>query len=300
MAGHIRSWLTLFTLVCIAFIATLATPCRADEPQVFTFRPPGTTTDHRFDYEIELLRLVLDTTLAEYGPYQLRPGFTMNLPRAMAIARGDSLDNLVLKTSYSKALADEFYYAAFPIDRGIFSYRICFVNDAKVKAVSEADTLEKIRQFTIGQGVGWLDVSILQHNGFTVAETPKYENLFPMVAAGRVDLVCRGLSEIQPEWDNFRDLGGFSVDRSFALYYPLPRFMWIHKSRPQAFNRIRRGLEIVYNDGSARELWEKHYRKKLDFVSLKNRRIFMLTNPFLEDISEEYKPYFLTRPAIEN
>lgn len=268
-------------------------PVDVQPAQVFSYRTPGTSADHRFSYEVELLKLVLDKTISEFGPYTLKPAPAMNLPRSMATARKDSEDTLVFKTSYSQSLAEEFNYPPYPIDRGIFSYRFCFVNNEAKEAVSQVRSISELRQFSIGQGVGWLDVAILQHNGFTVKESPGYEQLFPMLSAKRIDLVCRARNEVSVEWEHFSSLGGFSLNDSFALYYPLPRFYWVHKSRPEAFRRLNRGLEISYQDGSAYALWKKHYQQKQASAPLANRKIFVLNNPFLTGINRAYQQYFL-------
>ncbi|MDO3383440.1 hypothetical protein [Gilvimarinus algae] len=288
--------------IALTTLLTLLTLCgvtQPSEPQVFTYRTPSSSADHRFSYEVELLRLALERTVPEYGPFQLQPGFSMNLPRAMAIARANALENLVIKTSYSDTLAEEFDYPPYPIDRGIFSYRICFVNNAKRQSVAKADSLEQMRAFTIGQGVGWLDVEILRYNGLTVTESPSYESLFPMLAAGRLDLVCRAQNEVAIEWEHFGALGGFSIDDSFAFYYPLPRFFWVHKSNPLAFQRLSKGLEIIYRDGTALELWKKYYEASLAKVTLTDRRIYVLKNPYLKHINPAYKDFFLNREATQ-
>lgn len=263
------------------------------EPQAFFYRTPSSEADNRFSYEIELLRLALEKTRADYGPYQLRPGKASNLPRAMAIAR-QSEHPYIFKTSFSPELIKDFSYPHYPIDRGIFSYRLCFVHKDLAADIARANTKHKLQQFSIGQGVGWLDNKILQDAGFTVKEAPSYESLFPMLSAGRLDMVCRAQNEITAEWQNFNHLGGFVLDTSFALYYPLPRFFWIHKSKPKAFARINLGLQRAFQDGSALQLWHAHYDDALEGVSLKGRRIIVLPNRYLEGIDTRYQIYFLS------
>jgi hypothetical protein len=264
----------------------------------YQYRTPGSTGDHRFSYEMELLRLALDKTTPEFGPYTLTPAAPMNLPRAMALATGK--DNLIFKTSYAQKLTNTFYYPAYPIDRGIFSYRICFENNQSATQTGNIVNLEQLRKLSIGQGVGWLDSDILKHNGFSVMEAANYENLFPMLAGERFDLFCRGPSEIQPEWQNYGDIGGFRINPNLALYYPLPRFFWVHKSKPKVFARLNRGLQLAYTDGSALELWRKHYQANLGAINLNNRRIFILRNPYLNNINPQYKKYFLGREELSS
>ncbi|MDO3387818.1 hypothetical protein QWI17_18385 [Gilvimarinus sp. SDUM040013] len=287
---------TLITVLAVSTLALCVNHAIANETSTqvdaYAYRTPGSSADHRLSYEVELLRLALDKTVATFGPYTLQPAKAMNLPRTMVTARS-SKEALIFKTSYSQTLTQEFRYPTYPIDRGIFSYRICFVNNQIKDKVSQVDNLDDLRRFIIGQGVGWLDVDILEHNGFSVRESSGYEQLFPMLAAGRLDLVCRAQNEVPAEWEIFSHLGGFSIDQSFALFYPLPRFFWVHKSQPRAFERLNLGLKISYQDGSALNLWKQHYQANLRKASLKNRRLYILRNPYLDGISPEYKQYFL-------
>lgn len=269
-----------------------ALPASGSEPLTVTFRAPESSNDQRLDYETELLRLALEKTRGDFGPYQLQPGAAMNLPRAISMARQREVENLFFKTSYSTELNRDFAHPPYPVDRGVMGYRICFVHSDRAEAVSRASSLEELRQFTIGQGRGWLDVDILRHNGFTVVESDNYANLFPMLAAGRIDLFCRGMTEVEPEWRTHRHLQGLSLDQSFALYYPLPRFFWTHRDNRDALERITRGLERALADGSAEALWQRHHGRYLDFVQLGKRRLFTLENPSLEGIEDDYARHF--------
>jgi hypothetical protein len=57
-------------------------------------------------------------------------------------------------------------------------------------------SLEQLKKYTIGQGIGWQDAKILQHNGLNVVDVDAYESLFKMVAAGRIDLFCTGANQL--------------------------------------------------------------------------------------------------------
>lgn len=290
------TWFVSMAPICQAARGAVEQTAGVDQ---FAYRTPGSSRDHRFSYELELLRLALDKTEKDFGPYSLKPAKSMNLPRTMMTA-SRSEQALIFKTSYSKELTQEFNYVSYPIDRGVFSHRICFVNSQIKDKVTAAKSIDELKHFVIGQGVGWLDVDILKHNGFTVRESPGYEQLFPMLAAGRLQLVCRAQSEIAVEWESFGHLGGFSVDQSFALYYPLPRFFWIHKSKQRAYDRLQQGLALAYQDGSALALWRKHYRQSLDHTPLKGRKVHVLSNPFLDGIDSDYKRYFLNQDTKPN
>src|SRR5690606_38391611 len=106
----------------------------------------------------------------------------------ISMARNNDMENLFFKTSYSETLDREFAYLPYPLDRGVLGYRVCFVNTDIAEKISQITRVEELKKYRIGQGVGWLDSAILQHNGFNVIESENYANLFLMLAAGRIDL----------------------------------------------------------------------------------------------------------------
>jgi hypothetical protein len=48
---------------------------------------------------------------------------------------------------------------------------------------------------------------------------------------------------------------------------------------------------LAYEDGSFEELWDKYYKKSIDFANLKERKLLKLENPFLDGIDTSYKKY---------
>ena len=151
--------------------------------------------------------------------------------------------------------------------------------------------LEELRRYSHGQGAGWADVGILRANGFKVQEVSSYESLFPMVAAGRFDLLCRGANELLDEYRLHSTIPGFAYDSSFALVYPLPRFFFTSRENGKAIERVTRGLELAYRDGSLQKLWEAQYRESVDFAKLRSRRIFRLENPLIRNIDFDFRKY---------
>src|SRR5690554_1582773 len=257
-------------IISLCLLALFTGPLNAEngEGLVVTYRMPESAVDQRHDYETELLRLALTKTVEHYGPYKLQPGFAMNLPRAISMARKNEMENLFFKTSYSDMLNREFAYLPYPVDRGVLGYRVCFVNKGVAEAISQITHVEELKKYRIGQGAGWLDSEILQHNGFNVIESENYANLFLMLAAGRIDLFCRGATEIEDEWQAHRELEGLTLNESFAFYYPLPRFFWTHTDNKAALERIHKGLEIALADSSADKLWQQYHGAKLGFAKL--------------------------------
>jgi len=259
---------------------------------VFTYRSKETESDERRNYNKELLQLALEKTVVTYGPYKLVPSPMMNAARSEIVAKNGTLENFFIKLSVSKKRMRDMTFINFPVDRGIVGYRVFWVSPRVRDSLKSVETFEQLSQFSIGQGIGWLDAKILKYNGFNVITGSTYEGLFKMVAKGRFDLFPRGANEIYGEIKSHPNIKNLVLDDSISLYYPLPRFFFTAKKNIEATSRIAEGLKIAYNDGSFLKLWEKHYRQSVEFVNLKFRKIFKIDNPFLQGVDNSYEKYF--------
>jgi hypothetical protein len=272
----------LFTSVCTA------------EPLSITMSTTLAGKDPRQAYSGLALTLALEKTREEYGDYKILIfPVTMNTARAIEEAKKNTIPNFILLTTFqNKMLDDGLEYTRFPVDLGVTGFRICFVSPNAKIPVSKIKTLDELRQFTIGQGAGWADIDILRYNRFTVTEISSFESLFNMTAANRIDLVCRGINELETELKNHADMKDLDYDRSIAISYPLPRFYFSNNKNTKVLKRITKGLLISYRDGSLQKVWLEQYQSALTFARLKQRRIFYLKTPNIDRIDFDYQKYF--------
>lgn len=277
----------LFLILCLALCTTSMAATR------FTYISPESERDPRTTYDRELLRLALDKTRNAFGDYELVPAPPMTKARERLSMQLDTFPNLFAMDSYSSTREGlGLAYVRFPIHLGIVSYRICFVSPQRQAAVSKVTDLEELRQFTFGQGRGWLDVEILRHAGLEVVEVEGYELLFRMVARGRFDLFCRGVSELHSEQLTHTEVADLLVDDALLIYYPLPRVFYTNPNNRAALKRVEQGLQLAWQDGSLQALWRKSFGPAIAFAKLSQRRLLRLENPFLEGIRFDYRPYF--------
>lgn len=267
---------------------------------VVTHKLPEINSNERVLHEVEVLKLALDKTQAEYGAYELRGIPPMNRARTIAVLHNNTYPNLVLQMSYEDDLADQekLAYIPFPLDRGALSYRICFMRDDIKPKVRDITRTEQLKNYTFGTGIGWADTRILRHNHLQVVEANSVVSLFRMTKAGRVDLFCRGPSEYFFEHKDESSLG-LSSDEHLALYYPLPKFFFAHKDSQPTLDRIKRGLEIAYKDGSFNQLWRKRHNHGLKAAELHQRNLVKMENPLIKHLSRDYEIY-LYDPLTEH
>jgi len=273
-------------------LAILALPAWSAE-LVVTLTSPQTGRDPRQSYNGLVLALALEKTRAVDGDYRIDVTPVMNSARALLEIKNNHYPNQILMTSFqNKLLGEGLDYARFPVEFGVTGYRICFVSAQSQEKVAQSKTLDDLRRFTIGQGIGWADSEILRFNGFNVHEAGQQDSLFLMVAAGRFDLFCRGINELEPELQRNKDIAKLDYDRSMAISYPLPRFFFANKQNRALLDRITRGMQLAYQDGSLRKLWLDQYREALRFANLKQRKIFYLKTPHIDQIDFDYQQYY--------
>lgn len=279
----------LAVLVTILILATSI----SGAPTVISHKSPETSGDLREAYNTELITLALEKSKAKYGPYQLVEIPPMNTARQIYTTNTKTYPNLLNEISYLDSLTDnlDITYIDFPVDLGITGYRICFINPAIKEAVKKITRADQLKKYSIGQGIGWADSLILRHNGFRVIEVQNYDSLFKMVAAGRIDLYCRGVNELKKEYESYRYITRLTYDESFALVYPLPRFYYMGAFNKDVKERMEVGLRMAYNDGSLLKLWHKHNDANLEFANLKNRKIFRLENPYVKKLPKDFRKY---------
>jgi hypothetical protein len=258
--------------------------------------------DARMNYFNELLILALEKTRATYGDYQFKP-----IPGAVPRRRfhhqlkSNVYENLTLALPYNEAFTEltEFVPIHFPTDLGILGYRVCFVNPAIKEQIRAVKTLDELRRYTIIQGENWADVPILRANNFKVMEVDGYPTIFKMVVGGRADLFCRGVNELLKEYDAYKNIGNLTYDENFLLEYQTPRFFYIHKANVIAKQRIEKGLDIAYKDGSLLQLWLTQFKTSIVFAKLKQRKVFKLDNIALKNLPPDYKKYHVDPLTIE-
>lgn len=292
---HIRSQHKCYLLpLLILHLLLLACSASANPqaPLIITHKLPELNSDVRVLHEVEVLKLALDKTLVEFGPYELHGIPPMNRARTLAALNHNIYPNLILLMSYEDKLAEQeqLDFIPFPLDRGALSYRVCFMRDAIKPAMSDITTLKQLDSYHFGVGIGWADGKILRHNNLQVIEAGTVVSLFRMTKAGRVDLFCRGPMELLYEQQDPISLG-LTSDAHLALYYPLPKFFFAHKDNQAALKRIKKGLEIAYRDGSFNSLWSKRHLHALERAQLKQRHIIKLENPLITHLPHDYETY---------
>jgi ABC-type amino acid transport substrate-binding protein len=291
-----RHMFRVLALVIVAMfpVTTLATTIH--------YVPAEKGGDERLDYMFELIKLALAKSApTEKIDFQATPS-AVSFARAIHDLKRDIYPNLFMNGGPNiESLGDENLQAVdFPIDHGLLSYRICFVSPNAEKGVASAQTIDDLRKFTVAQGSNWSDVRILRDNGFRVIEVPLYASLFKMVVVNRVDLVCRGISELRKELVQFQHYGNLIYDKKVLLIYTMPYKMYFNKSSAPLIAKIESGIAIAHRDGSLDQLFNKFFSADITFAKISKRKRFMLSSGYEHSLSETYQQYLYNPFATKN
>nr|WP_315464011.1 transporter substrate-binding domain-containing protein [uncultured Rhodoferax sp.] len=276
-------------LLVVLGVWQLASSHAAPPPEVFhlntserpTHEPPGIVQ--------AVVELALKKTAPEYGPFRI--GFTkrMNLERSFKELEAGALPNLVIYSSFHNGLLDRnLDYVRLPFDMGLTGTRVCFTHAKAEARFKERPTLDTLKQLRIGQGVGWFDTNILRFNGFAVTEVPDSSTLLKMLARERVDMVCRGANELKPEYVTEAAKLHLQLS-SAALYYELPRALWVNKTEQKTRQRIEKGLRLAQADGSLAALQKRYWYRSLVLASLADKTAFPLVTPDIDKLDPQFR-----------
>ncbi len=240
-------------------------------------------TDLRYAYRIELLQLALDKTTESYGGYKLQP-FTDGITQGRGVSllkQGNFVNVAFLPTNVERE--HELLAVKIPILRGILGYRVLLVHRQDVNRFKELESVKMLSErFLAGFGAHWADMAILEANGLRVEGVSRYESLLEMLNAHRFEYFPRGINEAWNEIAKYHaQFPNIVVEPEIALYYPYPVYFFVSRNNPNLAARLEAGLTTAISDGSFKALFEKYHQHLFEQANLKQRKVFVLKNPFL-------------------
>lgn len=286
-------FLWILVLAAIASIAGAQTP--ADPPPktlIVTYKLPDFGDLKRKTFEQQVIQLALEKTQKKVGAFEMVPVNVISRTHAIAALSQNLYQNFVMALSYEDALLESgnLIYIPFPIELGALSYRICYANKNLATEVQQIENLAQLKHYKLGVGAGWLDAKILQYHGVPIVEGSNITGLFRMAQAGRADLFCPSPTEYFHELKTAK-IVELQLENKLALYYPLPKFLFSHKSNQALMDRLKQGIEIAYKDGSYQQLWSAAHEEDLKRAKLDERHFINMENPFISTLSDDYKQY---------
>jgi hypothetical protein len=285
-------------LASLAFVSLLsASPAQSAEPaDDLTIRYPmdlpseycrgKVTWEQNADYPVELLRLAarLSGKNITIKPFCMEyPTEARRIPMLLA---GDEINTVFFGTNPER---EEALLAAYvPMFLGTTGLKLFMTRDTLAPELGKVQTLDDLREFSMGQGLGWPDSKILKDNGFTVSNG-RYQTLHRMLGAERFDLYPRSYWQIMSEWNWMKGHApNIVVGTDVALYYPQPIYFFFSPKEPELRDAIETGLKRAFANGTLLELLQTNWETAPSFqqIDLRQTRLFRIEN---KNITEKTK-----------
>jgi ABC-type amino acid transport substrate-binding protein len=188
----------------------------------------------------------------------------------------------------------------FPIDRGLLGHRLSLIHYSREKDFARINTLQDLRQYRAGQGLGWTNNAIMQTAGVAVVTGPTLESLFPMLEARRFDFLPLGLNEVFGYSEQYGDYAPSTMlDPHTVLVYRFARLFYVRPDNTELHETVLSGLKKAFADGSFQKLLnnDPSIHRALLRTKLSQRAAIAIDNPFLTDAFQAIPDEYFYKPA---
>ncbi|MGA8808547.1 MAG: hypothetical protein WB973_11770 [Thermoanaerobaculia bacterium] len=268
----------LLALLLVSFAA-------ASRAQVMTYvyHAPESSLDVRYLYHWEILRTALERTTPKWGAYRMVPSGFMTERRQAFELKNATGKLTVMYLSTTPDFEQHLIPIRIPVDKNLGGYCVFLIRRDEQKRFADIRSIDDLRRFTYGLGLGWIDVDILKANGFRVVTGSSYDGLFEMLVNKRFDVFLRAATEVLDEYGKRKNALPLVIEDSIVLYYPMPMYFWFPKTDEgrRLAARAEEGMRMMIADGTYDRIFDNYQRQKIERLRLKGRRIFRIANPFL-------------------
>jgi ABC-type amino acid transport substrate-binding protein len=256
----------------------------AAPPMRYLHHPPESALDRRYVYHWRILETALEKTRGTYGPYVMESSAFMTEKR-QAFELANATGRLtVMYLGTTQELERTLIPIRIPVDKNLGGYCIFLIRKDRRQDFAGVRTLDDLRRFSYGLGLGWIDVDILRASGFTVVTGSNYDGLFEMLINRRFDVFLRAAVEVIDEYEARKTaMPDLQIEDSLIFYYPLPMYFWFSKTDEgrRLARRAEEGMRLMIADGTYDRIFAEFQGYKIERLHLKDRRIFKIENPLL-------------------
>lgn len=241
-------------------------------------------TRKRDDYQVQVLQLALDKTVAEYGPYKIVRVYgtfsTLRLWQEVSEGTQVNIHAGPWRVQNGNSLYDRNIAVNIQIMGGLLGYRKLIIRRADLDKFKQIQSATQLKKLVAGQGRDWVDGPIYRHNGYRVDDRANLPSLVPMLVSGRFDYLPMSVIEVDSVLEQHPDLAAkLTVAPGILIQYPLPTVFYVSASKPLLAERVERGLAAAMKDGSLDDLLYRSFRKEFDALRAETTREFFLINP---------------------
>lgn len=256
----------------------------AAKQDVYIHHPPESPHDVRYLYQWEILQTALEKTRPKWGDYKLAVSEPMTEQRQTLELKNATGKLTVMYLSTTPEMERTLIPVRIPVDKNLGGYCVFLIRDGEQARFDQVRSLDDLRRFTYGLGLGWIDVGVFQASRFKVITGSSYDGLFEMLAHRRFDAFPRGAVEVLDELQQRRSrLPTLRIEKDIVFYYPMPMYFWFPKTAQgqRLAARAEEGMRMMIADGTYDRIFDRYQRWKIEWLHLARRRVFKIDNPFL-------------------
>jgi ABC-type amino acid transport substrate-binding protein len=268
-------------LMGIAVMAMLSL-APAKPPMRYVYNGPESARDVRYLYHWTILRMALEKTRPKWGDYVMVASERMSEQRQQLELMNATGKLSVMYLGTTPEFERKLVGIHIPVDKNLGGYCVFLIRDGEQARFAHVRTVDDLRKFTYGLGLGWIDVGILRANRFNVVTGSSYDGLFDMLAAKRFDVFLRAAPEVLDEYEKQKGRENrLAIEKTILFYYPLPMYFWFPNTEEgrRLAARAEEGMRMMIADGTYDRIFDEYQRHKIQTLRLKERKLFAITNP---------------------
>jgi len=249
----------------------------AQQPLLVRHNLTAQQNDRTLAYEEEVLRLVLDKTVARHGPYKLVRVAGISQKRAFAELEIGGLDLVSSMTSVAREAATQ--PVRYCIYKGLLGVRVGMGSAEAVARLEGLRSRDELSRVPLGAVFDWPDLQVQKEAGLAVVSLSDFASGLKRLRLGSFELLPLGIVEAPPIAAN----AGLSLIESWVLAYPSAYYFFVRRGNDALARRLSDGFEIALHDGSFERLFERRIGPQVKAANLATRRVFRLRNPILPE-----------------
>jgi len=270
----------------------------------YIYNAPESAQDNRYIYQWAILRSALEKTKSSHGEYNTKPSLPMTETRQVHELVTNSGKINIIYMPISPELEKEGIPIRIPVDKNLVGYRVFMIRKGDEARFAHIHSIDDLRKFKFGFGLGWDDVEVLRVNNLDVVTGSSYEGLFEMLIHKRFDVFLRGANEVVDECESHNcPIKDVSIEKTLLLYYPMPMYFWFPKT-PEGLKlalRVEAGMWSMINDGSYDQIFSNYFDDKVKKLNLSGRKLLSITNPYVDNkkLNSDLRLWFKIKEKVE-
>lgn len=194
MTGSLR-WPAL-VLAWMSFAIAKVDASEPDHAVLWT----GSMTPARAAYESEVIKLALERSRDEYGPFTFSASDKLlSTERLERLIQQGEMVNVVSSPVWDLESGGHsvLQVLPYPISKGLLGYRELVVRRDALPLFASIRTVEQLRELTAGLGNNWTELDVFQASNLHWYGGRDIPQLLSMLSRGRIDYVPLGTMEVR-------------------------------------------------------------------------------------------------------